>query len=396
MVDEAAGRVEEEAARESDILLRCQAIVDTGKDLADRFSADFWASDLSPWTTLIERGRELFGDRWVLYVLASLAAGVSSKEEQGASAGDLFDVGVSIVLRARHARVRAGQWRWWKQQLLQAASEEQRTFFLLMLFRWAGRSVVVRMKEEIEETLRRLDDKWWGRLLGSLQNLGVLSDRRRTVCATGQELGENVSERLAAAIWWRTSERGKELMFPKFLDGYRGGDKAVMGFCQEIALDEAMRGKWRAWQALCSGIAERHRMGVRSSGMWYRPWRVSSQRVGVALEVAEGIVNESDDYPIVLLAWAERVCRAAGPLSAVVPVGKVALRAGWFRGRLVRWGAKSVERRREKKQCQFRGERPAFWLALVTPAGNGRLTTAGSRRPRRRCTSIPHRPFPPL
>ena len=143
---------------------------------------------------------------------------------------------------------------------------------------------------------------------------------------------ENVSERLAAAIWWRTSEKGKELMFRRFLRGYSGADVAVAEFSQEIALDAAVRGRWGEWRELLPGIADRHRKGVRSNGMWYRPWRFFSRRDGMALEVAEGIVAESDHYPMVLLAWAERVCRDAGPLSDVTPVGEVAARDRWFTG----------------------------------------------------------------
>ena len=41
-------------------------------------------------------------------VLASLAAGVSSKTDLGGNAGDLFDFDVPIVLRARYARMRGG------------------------------------------------------------------------------------------------------------------------------------------------------------------------------------------------------------------------------------------------------------------------------------------------
>ena len=64
MMDEAIDREEEMDAEKCDILLRCQALVDTSKELADSWSTDVWASDLGPWTTLVERGRELFGDRW--------------------------------------------------------------------------------------------------------------------------------------------------------------------------------------------------------------------------------------------------------------------------------------------------------------------------------------------
>ena len=332
MVEESKDTKEVVAVGECDILLRCRALVETSKELADSFSVDVWASDLGPWTKLIERGRDLFGDRWALYVLASLAAGVPSKEEQSDNASDLFDVDVPIVPRARYARLRAGQWRWWKEHLRKAEGDEQLAFFLLMLFRWAGRSSVVRMKEEIEEKLRGLTDEWWGRLLGSLQSLGMLSDRRRTVCASGRELGDNVSERFAAAIWWRTSEKGREFMFRRFLNRYKGRDNTVSGFCQDTALEAATRGKWGAWQDLLPGIAERHRMGVGSNGTWYHRWRFFTQQDGMALEVAERVVDDSDAYPIVLSAWAERVCRTGGPLGDIIPVGKVAERKGWFRG----------------------------------------------------------------
>ncbi len=325
--------VDEIESGSSDVLSRCHTLVGISRDLAGSWSTDVWASDLGPWTTLIERGRDLFGDRWAFYVLASLAAGVSSRSEQGGSSGDLFDSDVPIVQRARYARMRAGQWRWWKRQLRSIASKEQVAFLLLMLFRWAGRSVVVRLKEEIEHELYGMDEEWWSKLVGSLHGLGTLSGRRRLVCVSGRELGEDLSERLAAAIWWRTGEKGKKLMFRNLLNSYTGPDEAVAEFCQEVALDASVRGRWGTWQELLPGIANRYRMGVRSSGMWFHPLRFLRRRDGMELEVAEGIVAESDHYPMVLLSWAERVCREAGPLSDVIPVGRVAERGGWFRRR---------------------------------------------------------------
>ena len=311
------------------LLNRCQALIEASKELADSVSSEAWASELAPWEQLTERGRELFGERWAFRILAGLAAGILSRGEQCSEAVDLFDLDVPLVRRARHARLRAGQWAWWRAHMQRVEGQGDAAFFLLMMLRWGGRSVVVRMKEEIEDMLEQLSVEWWRKLFLCLESLGGVSDGRRPICAHGRELGDEVSERLAAALWRRSSERARSYVFRTRLNDYRGDDETLLEFCQEVALEATFSGRRGHWRDYLPGIIERHEMGVGSLGLW-PGWRFWPNPERLPADVASEIVMENDRYPIALIVWAEKVCREEGVAGNVVPVGKVAAGSRWF------------------------------------------------------------------
>ena len=316
--------------RSYDVLNRCHVFVGTSNALAGSIPAETWASELTPWEQLTERGRELFGERWAFRILASIAAGILSTGEQCSEASDLFDLDVPVVRRARNGRLRAGQWTWWQVHLRRAIEQQDIAFVLLMLLRWSGRTVVVRMKEEIEEKLDQLSKEWWRKLFLALGNVGRWSERKRLICADGRELGREMSERLAAAVWGRSSERARRWLFRTHLEAYRGADQTLLEFCQEVALEATLGSRRRCgWREWLPGIVERHEMGVGSLGMW-PSWRYWSRPDAFPVDVASEVVEESHKYPIALLGWAEKVCREEGVVRKVVPVGKVAETNGWF------------------------------------------------------------------
>ena len=121
-------------------------LVGRSRRLRDSIPTSGWATSLEPWIELTECGRDLFGDRWAFYVLASSGAGILSSGERCEEARDLHDGDVSVVRRARHARMRAGQWRWWFEQIVGAQEQMEIAFVLLLCICWAGRSVVVRLR----------------------------------------------------------------------------------------------------------------------------------------------------------------------------------------------------------------------------------------------------------
>jgi hypothetical protein len=76
-----------------------------------------WATEISPWETVIETGRSIWGDRWVFFVLANLAAGIRSNQETCSSFTSLFDKNASLARRVRYARLRSASEKWWREQL---------------------------------------------------------------------------------------------------------------------------------------------------------------------------------------------------------------------------------------------------------------------------------------
>ena len=311
-----------------EILENCRAFVHKSRDLSGNMSTDAWSSQLKPWEDLTEYGRQIFGSRWAFCVLANLAAGIRSKQEQCVHAGNPFEEDVPIVHRARHARLRAGQWSWWRRHMAEALQPADVAFLLLLIFSWAGPTVLLRLKDEIEDRLSELEVEWWQKMFSALQNRVGLFDRLRAINLGGDELGEAVSERMVVALSQRAGERTRRILYQKYLRQYEGDDTAIMEYCQELAFDAAVGGEVDEWRKWLPGISRRSQIGIASFGL-RRPWAFVDHRKPLPLSVAEEILSQSEKYPIALIARAEQVCRA-NVSKKVVPVGRVAEKRNWF------------------------------------------------------------------
>ena len=319
---------------DGDVWRRLREFLRGYRKLCDAVPLKVWATSLEPWTELTELGRSLYGDRWVFDVLASSGSGIVSKGERCEDASEVHDRYVAVVRRARHARMRAGQWRWWLSQLVGAKWQREIAFLLLLLFRWAGRSVLLRLKAEIEGRLRELDSEWWGNLIAALGGVGWSRQRTRAILVAGDELGQGMSERMAVCLWGRAADKARVHLFERHLNQYRGEDAEVLRFSQDVALWGLVGAEMGGWERLLSGISDRHLMGVGST-VAARSWWYFIGRKELPLSACEEIMENSNGYPIGLVGWAERVCRTDIARRRLVPVSKVAERGKWFEATIV-------------------------------------------------------------
>lgn len=111
---------DEQTCRQYEILDKCHSFILMRRELLKETSGNAWATTIQPWTNLCEKGRELFGERWAFCLLANASAGIRSSEEKCDDANALFNNDVPITRRARHARLKAGNWRWWQKHLAEA------------------------------------------------------------------------------------------------------------------------------------------------------------------------------------------------------------------------------------------------------------------------------------
>ena len=311
------------SSRSYEVLDRCQALVDKSEELIQNRTGAAWASELEPWIDLSEYGRQLFGERWAFCLLANVAAAIRSKEAQCKEANDLFDRSVPIVRRARYARLRAGQWKWWKRYLDGVSDELDVAFVLLLLFTWGGRTVVLNLSKEIDDKLCVLDEEWWMKVCRALEN--PLSP----INIEEGELNSVMSERMAVVLSRRVNEKTRREIYERRLSKYTGNDRTVLNYCQEMAIGSALRGEPAEWDKWLPRISA----GYRSGGRFFmssRRW-VFSARLQHLLptEIARKVIAECDSYPIMLVRWAEQSCRA-NSAKEVVPVGKLARRDKWF------------------------------------------------------------------
>ena len=307
---------------------KCREYVELSEELVQTQSRLTWASDLEPWILLTEHGRRLFGDRWAFSVLANAAAGIRDHRARCGEAGDLFDEAVPIVRRARHARLRAGQWRWWDGKLRDARSEHDLAFVLLLLFTWAGVSVFGNLRQMIDQSLNSLSDVWWDKIFTALDDRAAVRNGSQYWNISDVIERDLVSDRCVVALSRRLRERSRKELFQRRLCHYSGGDPSILNYCQEAAMISAFRDGPKAWDRWLPIISKFYRKGAVSSISW-RPWMIDPRSYRIPVTTARQILEDDRSYPIAFLRGAEQRLRTELG-ERVVPVGIVAKKGHWF------------------------------------------------------------------
>lgn len=299
---------------------------------AARFNLAQWRGSLEPWSSVVEAGRREFGDAWVFRVLAVLSSATKSGTRLAAGAPQLFDEDVDLCLRAKYARLRAGSAAWWSRQLTVAADFETRTFALLLFSSWAGPKTLRSLSPLASELVDSLPNEWWERLHNALdQRVPHWSQYASKASDISMgDLPEEVGIRFFVLVAGRLKRRERRAMYRRFLKRYDGTDPAVLDLCLETSLRCAIEGvePWSEWLEAISRfytkggtfgvyVALGHVFGVPGS---FFP----------DLKSAQTVMRDCDQYPLALVALAERVCRW-DVSKRIVPVGEVAKRDRWFR-----------------------------------------------------------------
>lgn len=201
-------------------------------------------------------------------------------------------------------------------------------FILLLFFSWAGRTVILRLRGEIDEKLIALNGNWWLKLRRALNNQKIGFEDRRPLNFDSSECRGMTSERMVIALSRRVSDTVKLSLYENFLSKYEGDDKAVLEFRYRVAVNAVWNGGVKEWQKWLPVISECY--NKRDITLFDQQTRmVTSDQRHIPLEVAEIIVRQCNMFPMALVQCAEEVCRD-NILNKMIPVGKVAEKDKWF------------------------------------------------------------------
>jgi len=309
---------------------KCLQLIETVSQCAEA-SAQDWASSLEMWDRMVERSRELFGNRWTQCRIACVAGGIRSTSEQCNDFCELLDNSTSMVRRVRYARLRAGQPAWWEKQLQNVKTEFDASFTLLILLTWGSANCLTSLAPLIGTALAGLSSACWRHLWGSFRECVDIS---RIESAEGQfrigldELPASTSERLIVAFGERADPDVAVALYQAHLSRYSGSDYPVLHFAQR----EAVRLLLTSSENNAVHLAMLERSYSRGVMMEHFPFRV---RLGeqssptLAPDVAEQITSHSDRFPMEMVSLAEALCkeRLAGNIT---PVGTIAQQDHWF------------------------------------------------------------------
>ncbi len=305
---------------------RCKEVIELGRELGQLPTVE-WASSLEPWSTLVEGARALFGDRWCFRVLANVSAGVRSKSETCDDASDLHAAELPLCRRARYARLRAGSAGWWESQLA-TTDRESVVFSLLVLLTWAGPTVLIKNVRLIDDKIQAIDSASWLRLNEALQLNYLVAPERREISIDLSALPPTTSPRTLVSLARRLSDADAGDLFRRRLSEYTDNDLVVLEFCQRCALQAALENP-RSWEKWLPIIARTYSKGVVADRYLGHRLVHAIRTQPLPRATAEAIVQESDAYPVELVAMAERACRQY-VAEEVIPVGIVAEKQKWF------------------------------------------------------------------
>lgn len=155
---------------------KCKRILDVATDVSSRTALE-WASELSPWDSLTEASRSLFGEHWCNFHLANVSSGIRSSKETCADCDELLDDAKPLCRRARYARLRAGNDRWWMRQLDTADNHLDLAFGNLILLTWGSHRTITELAAQIGDSVDSLPMETWMSLAVSLrQSVFLVSD----------------------------------------------------------------------------------------------------------------------------------------------------------------------------------------------------------------------------
>ena len=308
---------------------KCSAFVSIVQKQSERATTE-WATDLSPWDTVIEEGRRLWGNEWAFYHMANVASGIKSSTETCTDFPDPFDNTKSLCRRSRYARLRAGTATWWQKQFNAAADVLEKLQISQMWLTWASENTIKQCFQQFDSVLANLEEVEWGRLFESVERgiaLTLSQSGDRLLELNLSSLPESISPRSCVALALRTPPKTQVALYEKYLAEYTSDDPRILQFCQDSAVTLLGIGD-EYWEQSMRMIAHCFAKGVVSKPSTYQAFMGRGKR-GIPIEHAIQIVKSSDQYPGFLVAAAESTCRE-DVARKIVPVGQVAEKEGWF------------------------------------------------------------------
>lgn len=291
-------------------------------------SAAEWATELDPWSSLVETGRAIWGDRWAFYCLSSLAGGIKSNLERCKEATDLLDHSQPLCPRTRHARLRSTNKSWWQKQFRDAAADDDRLFVCLLALTWARPDVLIALVEALDQLLRPLLEEQFSRMIRAVRRAvtwGYGRADERVATFETDSLPQSLSPRTVVALATRASATTAHELYSKFLAGTHTAEEVVLEFVQQEALDVSRFGT-REWSPDLNQIQECYESGAVGSGF---ALGLRTERRSMPIEIARRIAESPDRFPTTLLSVAEEVCRRRVARKAK-PVVTIAEQEEWF------------------------------------------------------------------
>jgi len=286
-----------------------------------------WRTSIQPWEILVESIRKIVGEKWRIYIISVIAAGIKSKDETYDDFSDLNDISKSLCKRVRHARMKSGNISYWENELENSSNI---TFSLLVFITWGTPKTIIKLLEKLIIILHGLPNDEFIQLNDGLRrttNKSLFSSSQ--VKEIQKHLSkENISDKLKYVILHRFGEGDKQRFIYLNIKNCQDVSEEItelrLNYLVELYLNKSND------RSILQEIKDIYSTFIKY-GEHYMPYYHYSrnEEFKIPIEIAQEIMLESKNYPRIIASVAERSCRLNAN-KHLIAVGQVAQDEKWF------------------------------------------------------------------
>lgn len=286
-----------------------------------------WRNNIEPWELLVESFRGTFHDTLAIKIISVISAGIKSKDETYEDFSDLTDSSKSLCKRARCARMKSGNIKYWELQLQNSTDI---TFTLLVLLTWATPKTINQLIENISTQVNKLSKDEFLTLSDSLKRTTIQSSLSNTQSdQIAKYLVKNAIENeVMYLISYRFSEDSRLNFIYKNLSSSTLKMKDIGDIRLSYLIEKYLKNNQDL--TLLNEVKEIYATLTNYEDKSYRFYnRNLNDGKELPIEIANTIMAESKKYPRVIASFAERSCRIFANKN-IRAVGQIAKNENWF------------------------------------------------------------------
>jgi hypothetical protein len=286
-----------------------------------------WKNNIEPWDLLVESFRGVFQDTWAIKIISVISAGIKSKDETYEEFSDLTDSSKSLCKRARSARMKSGNIKYWELQL---KNSNDITFTLLVLLTWATPKTIIQLIKIISTEVNNLSKDEFLTLNSGLRKTTRLSNLNNS---QSDEIAKYlVKNEIEHEVMYLISYRFLEELRHNFIYKNLSSSTLKMNDIGDIRLSYLTEKYLKNNQdlTLLNEVKEIYSTLINyEDRLYYFYNHHINESKELPIEIANKIMMESKKYPRIIASFAEKSCRIYANKN-IKPVGQIAMNENWF------------------------------------------------------------------
>lgn len=285
----------------------------------------YWRKHIDPWDTIVERGRDVFGEKWCFSIVAVISAGIKSKESYK-DCHDITDKNKSLCKRVRFARMKSGNVKYWNTQLQQT---EFLKLTILVFLTWATPRTICYLLSLLSSKIGLLSKDEYLIMVDAISKTSMISKfTKQDQKILEKGIRDNKTpNNLIYLLSCRTSHERRGKFIYEFINDYSGIPAEALNSKLDY-LSQKFYNK-PTDNAVLSEIKECYsKLGDLNPARDYIVHR-DLDNIKIPLDTSKEIMNKCKYYPREVIAIAEMSCRSEAN-KLLKPVGEIAEKEKWF------------------------------------------------------------------